>query len=134
MRFFLIGRVFLEGWVFYVIFYMEESIGLRIRWLRQRESKGQLPVAVALDLSVPAYSKIETGKTDISVSRLFQIADYFGVGTDYLLHGDPSESKLALENAELKEQLGVVNEYCILLQRRLIEWYEEVEGMKGKVG
>lgn len=60
-------------------------VGNNIRFLRQEFKWGQEAVASRLGISVPAVSKIETGATDINLSRLQQIADIFGVSVASLL-------------------------------------------------
>lgn len=54
-------------------------IGQNIRTLRQRKLWSQGQVAKQLKISIPAFSKIETGITDINITRLEQIASLFDV-------------------------------------------------------
>jgi transcriptional regulator with XRE-family HTH domain len=54
-------------------------IGDRIRAVRQERKLNQENAAVDLGISLTAYSKIERGLTHVSVARLLQIAEYFGV-------------------------------------------------------
>ncbi|RZL30334.1 MAG: XRE family transcriptional regulator, partial [Pedobacter sp.] len=56
-------------------------IGSNIRQLRQKNGWSQGDVAQRLKISIPAFSKIETGITDINISRLEQIANLFDVST-----------------------------------------------------
>jgi transcriptional regulator with XRE-family HTH domain len=56
-----------------------EHVGRDIRTLRQKEQWSQGEVAKRLDISIPAFSKIETGITDINLSRLDQISRLFNV-------------------------------------------------------
>lgn len=112
---------------------MEDSLGSRIRRLRQTKFKGQKEVANLLGLSIPAYSKIETGNTDVNVTRLKQIAAVFGVTPEELLVGELAKHGLKAEHLKLKEQYGVLSDYCILLQRKLISTYEDLEKMRERV-
>jgi transcriptional regulator with XRE-family HTH domain len=53
---------------------MKEEIAYRIRMARLYKGLSQENVAVELGLTTAAYSNIERGITDISVSRLAQIS------------------------------------------------------------
>jgi transcriptional regulator with XRE-family HTH domain len=55
------------------------TVSKNIKKLRQKKGCSQGVVAKTLVISVPAYSKIETGTTDINISRLHQIAAFFQV-------------------------------------------------------
>lgn len=109
---------------------MEKTVGGRIRRLRQNQFKGQREVADALDISVPAYSKIETGITEVTIPRLRQIAAYYGVEPEELLNDERNDFTKEIE--ALKGQLKEVSDYCIILQRKLIATYEELEVVRGK--
>jgi len=85
-----------------------KSVGMNIRTLRHQHSWSQEDVADRLGISIPAFSKIETGVTDINLSRLEQIANVFEVSVVYLLAMDIKEAELAT------------------LQRKVILLYEEL--------
>ena len=108
------------------------SVGERMRQLRLNQLKGQKEIAGSLEISVAAYSKIENGITDINLTRLNRIADYFGVLPETLLAGEEVGHALVEENADLKVKLNDLGEYCILLQRKLIAYYELMEQLKVK--
>lgn len=55
------------------------EIGKRIKSLRQKRQWSQGDVATRLDISVAAFSKIETDVTDVSISRLEQLAAIFEI-------------------------------------------------------
>lgn len=58
---------------------MKKAIADKIRMARLSNSLSQENMANELGLSTGAYSNIERGVTDISVSRLFEIAKIFKV-------------------------------------------------------
>ena len=58
---------------------MKEEIGLRIRKLRTDKEFNQASMAEELGLTAGAYAKIERGETDLTVTRLFQIAEVLEV-------------------------------------------------------
>lgn len=53
---------------------MKEKVGERIRIARLSRGFSQQNVADELGITVAAYSNIERGVTDVSVTRVFQIA------------------------------------------------------------
>ena len=57
----------------------------RIRDLREDHDLSQKEVASYLHITQQCYSKIETGRMDITGERLLLLAKLYGVTTDYLL-------------------------------------------------
>ncbi|MGY4384179.1 transcriptional regulator with XRE-family HTH domain [Pedobacter sp. UYP24] len=105
-----------------------EHIGKNIKQLRQKKSWNQSDVATRLNISTPAFSKIETGITDINYSRLDQIAQLFEVPIAKLLsyEGDMLQAGRVQEIKDLKDKLFKREEEILKLQGLLIELYEEV--------
>ena len=107
-------------------------LGKKIRLLRHQKGWSQEDVAKQLDISIPAFSKIETGITDINLSRLEQISTLFEMTIVQLLtYNDPEqEIKYAsdLEIATKKLQDREVE--VIDLQKKVIELYEELRNVK----
>jgi len=105
-----------------------KSLGKKIRLLRHQNGWSQEDVAKRLDISIPAFSKIETGITDINLSRLQQIAKLFDMTVVQLLNfNDVDEQKkynsdLDVANKKLAER----NSEVIELQKKVIELYEEL--------
>ncbi len=64
---------------------LQTKIGKKIKELRNVNQWTQEQVAGQLHLTRNAYSDIELGKTDICISRLAQIANFFGVDIGYLV-------------------------------------------------
>ncbi len=102
------------------------ALGKKIRLLRHQKGWSQEDVAKRLDISIPAFSKIETGITDVNLSRLDQISRLFGLTVVQLLAVTDSEeekkqvSELAVANKKLQERDAEVIE----LQKKVIELYE----------
>jgi len=102
------------------------ALGKKIRLLRHQKGWSQEDVAKRLDISIPAFSKIETGITDVNLSRLDQISRLFGLTVVQLLSTNDSEeekktaSELAVVNKKLQEREAEVIE----LQKKVIELYE----------
>ena len=57
----------------------------RIRDLREDHDLSQKEVAAYLHITQQCYSKIETGRMDITGERLLLLAKLYGVTTDYIL-------------------------------------------------
>lgn len=57
----------------------------RIKDLREDRDLTQAQVAKALKTTQQQYSKIETGKSDISGEKLILLSRFYGVSTDYIL-------------------------------------------------
>ena len=91
----------------------------KIRLLRHQKG-GVEDVAKRLDISIPAFSKIETGITDVNLSRLNQISKLFGLSLVQLLStSDPEEDKqIQNEVNELQKRLQAREAEVIELQRR----------------
>ncbi len=102
------------------------ALGKKIRLLRHQRGWSQEDVARQLDISIPAFSKIETGITDVNLSRLDQISRLFGLTVVQLLATDDSDeekayvAELSAANRKLQER----NAEVIDLQKKVIELYE----------
>ena len=103
-------------------------IGKNIRQLRQRNGWSQGEVAKRLKISIPAFSKIETGITDINISRLDQIANLFEVSTLEIIskEGETQTTGNSDEITSLKGKLASQEEEIIKLQKKVIDLYEEI--------
>ncbi len=105
----------------------DNTIGKNIRTLRHKKGWSQEDVATRLGISIPAFSKIETGVTDINLSRLEQIAQIYEVSVAHLLTLDDThiEPQLIKLNS-IQQKLGDRESEIAHLQRKVIELYEEL--------
>jgi transcriptional regulator with XRE-family HTH domain len=104
-----------------------KSVGMNIRTLRHQQGWSQEDVAGRLGISIPAFSKIETGVTDINLSRLEQIANVFEVSVVYLLAMDIKEAEHEPSHLSIAQKKLVDRETEIAtLQRKVILLYEEL--------
>lgn len=55
------------------------SIGEKIKFFRTLKGLKQADVAERMGIDVKSYQNIETDKTDVSISRLQELADVFGI-------------------------------------------------------
>ncbi len=107
-------------------------LGKKIRLLRHQKGWSQEDVAKQLDISIPAFSKIETGITDINLSRLEQISALFEMTIVQLLtYNDPEqEIKYASDLEIVTKKLQEREIEVIDLQKKVIELYEEIRNVK----
>ena len=75
-----------------------KTLGKKIRLLRHQKGWSQEDVAKRLDISIPAFSKIETGITDINLSRLEQISNLFEMTVVQLLTFNEAEQDQKFQN------------------------------------
>jgi transcriptional regulator with XRE-family HTH domain len=103
------------------------SVGKNIRTLRHQRGWSQEDVANRLGISIPAFSKIETGVTDINLSRLEQIANIYEVNVINLLSLDVEEAEPQVSNLSIAQKKILDRESEIAnLQRKVILLYEEL--------
>lgn len=104
------------------------TLGKKIRLLRHQRGWSQEDVAKRLDISIPAFSKIETGITDVNLSRLNQISNLFELSLVQLL--STSEEEVGQDKldviSELQSKLQSRELEVIELQKKVIDLYEEL--------
>jgi transcriptional regulator with XRE-family HTH domain len=104
------------------------TLGKKIRLLRHQKGWSQEDVAKRLEISIPAFSKIETGITDVNLSRLNQISKLFGMSLVQLLSTTDAEEdkEKADEMNELVKKLHARETEVIELQKKVIDLYEQL--------
>lgn len=108
-----------------------DSIGKRIKALRQQKDWLQGDVAKKLNISVPAFSKIESDITDINISRLREIATIFGVEMTDLLSNNSNPSKEYVDELKKTKEIVEAQDAKInKLQEYIIRLYEELHTLK----
>jgi transcriptional regulator with XRE-family HTH domain len=108
-----------------------KTIGRNIRAFRHQHGWSQEDVANRLGISIPAFSKIETGVTDINLSRLEQIANIYEVDVVQILAMDAEEVEQTPSNLSIVQKRLLDREAEIVnLQRKVILLYEELRNSK----
>lgn len=108
-----------------------DSIGKRIKALRQQKDWLQGDVAKKLNISIPAFSKIESDITDINISRLKEIASIFGVQITDLLSDSAAPAKEYVDELKkTKETVEAQDAKINKLQEYIIRLYEELHALK----
>jgi len=89
---------------------MKEAIE-NIKKFRELKNLTRDEVADKLEMSVSGYSKLERGEVDISLSRLYRIADILEVSVSQILNFDASQifnvsNNQVVNGVEVKEQIN----------------------------
>ena len=103
-----------------------KSIGENIKQSRVALGLSQAEAAKKLNISTPAFCKIETGQTDLNVSRLLQIAKAFKVSVIQLLSGDSDNEGSSEELSVLKQELSAKEEELNKLRKKVIDLYDKL--------
>ncbi|MBE9597913.1 helix-turn-helix domain-containing protein [Pedobacter sp. MC2016-24] len=105
-----------------------KTLGEKFRILRQKKGVNQKIMADLLEISIPAYSKLETGITDPNFSRIEQIAQTHGLSIRQLF--DVGEEGLTEEQQTiltLKSKVSELENSVIRLQTKLIDLYDKAD-------
>ncbi|MCO7127327.1 helix-turn-helix domain-containing protein [Sporolactobacillus shoreicorticis] len=94
---------------------MGNTLGSRIRFLRDEKSVSQLEMARQLNISNAQLSRYESGDRKPDPDMIVHIADYFRVSTDYLLGrtgliNEPSLGYNSEEDQKLLEKIKKIPE------------------------
>ncbi|RDC58237.1 XRE family transcriptional regulator [Pedobacter chinensis] len=103
-----------------------KSIGAHIKQCRVALGLSQADAAGKLDISTPAFCKIETGQTDLNVSRLLQISKVFKVPVVQLLSGSSNDVNASEELIFLKKELLEKEEEINKLRKKVIDLYDKL--------
>jgi transcriptional regulator with XRE-family HTH domain len=104
-----------------------EELPKHIRLLRHEKGWSQGDFAKRLGLSVPAFSKMEAGVTDITLSRLQQMALILDMSLMKLLqYDDGSATNQSAQLDIARETIRLQNAHILDLQKQVIILHEEV--------
>ncbi|HZY38357.1 MAG TPA: helix-turn-helix transcriptional regulator [Mucilaginibacter sp.] len=103
------------------------SVGQNIRALRLKYGWSLRDAARRLDISTSALSKIETGVTDVNLSRLEQIAQIFGVNLVQLWQIDFEDAATKETNLNIaRKKISELELEIAAFQRKVILLYEKL--------
>ena len=104
------------------------KVGKKIRLLRHQKGWSQQDVAKKLGISIPAFSKIETGITDLNLSRLIQIAKLFNFTAVQLLSFSETDdvNNFVEGITSIQQKLKEREELIIQLQKKVIDLYSQL--------
>lgn len=108
-----------------------KTLGEKFRILRQKMGVNQKAMADQLEISIPAYSKLETSITDPNFSRINQIAKVHGLTLrEFLDIGEEGASEQEQLIQQLKEKIATLENSVIRLQSKLIDLYDREDQKK----
>ena len=96
-----------------------ESLGYRIKYLRERNNISQIEFAKKIGVSNTVLSRYESGDRKPDYDTLQLIADFFDVSTDYLL-GRTGNASLTHQEKDEQEFQAFIND------PELGVWYKEL--------
>lgn len=105
-----------------------EVVGERLRSLREYAGKTQGEVSKLLGTTQQIYSRYETGKNELPLHHLVNLANFYNVSTDYLLgrisyQRLPSDfTKPLIQNITIGEFVFRVSSFSNSSKRQLIEY------------
>ncbi|WP_313531296.1 helix-turn-helix domain-containing protein [Sphingobacterium multivorum] len=104
------------------------NVGKKIRLLRHQKGWSQQDVAKKLGISIPAFSKMETGITDLNLSRLIQIAKLFNFTAVQLLSFSETDdvNDYVDRITSIQQKLKEREEEIIQLQKKIIDLYGQL--------
>jgi transcriptional regulator with XRE-family HTH domain len=107
---------------------MIEQPEIKIKQLRELKNFTQEYVAQKLGLSTRAYSKIETGETQLTINRLNEISDILGIEPMEILGFD---EKQVFNNCKQDGYIGINH---INFPEKLVQQYEEtIQSLKEQI-
>jgi len=112
------------------------NVGKKIKQLRELRNYTQSYVAQQLGISVSGYGKIERDETDITLSRIEQIAQILDTKVEAILNFTPNQifnqynNKTALANGVVQNQ-QVINDYKLLEEINLLK--KEILNIKNSI-
>jgi len=109
-------------------------IGKNIRLLRQNQGWSQGQLADKIKISIPALSKIETGVTDINLTRLFQVAEIFGIDVMQILAAPGTSLYKSCQDDldRLNKTLLEKEQEISWLQKKMIELFDELRSTNSR--
>ncbi|WP_445749281.1 helix-turn-helix domain-containing protein [Polaribacter sp.] len=101
---------------------------IKIKQIRELKNLTQEHIANQLGLSVRAYSKIETGETQLTINRLNEISNILGVDPMEVLGFD---EKQIFNNCKQDGYIGINH---ISTSEKLLQQYEEtIQSLKEQI-
>jgi len=73
-----------------------KTVGERIKYLREKKGESQETLGRAIGLSQNSISKLEKGKTQLTLENQYSLVKHFNVSHDYLVSGNDENSLLVL--------------------------------------
>jgi transcriptional regulator with XRE-family HTH domain len=109
----------------YMLLLIMNTLGSKIKAIRLSCGLTQEDMADKLELSLPAYSKIERGLSDVNFKRLVQLAKIFKSTPEGIItHGEKSNQK-DIRIKQLEIEVAVKDKMIMELQKELLGFYKK---------
>lgn len=89
---------------------IRKAFGSRVKELRKRKAWMQKQLADKIGVTPPQLNKYEAGVNAPAMEKLVQLADALDTTVDYLLTGDPADTK-PLHNLRLLERFKALQDF-----------------------
>ena len=112
---------------------MKKRVAEKIRLLRLQRGLSQQNIADELNLTVPAYSNIERGVTEVNLSRLSAIALILGTTPIELLTEDnfvKESDQFEEYNSSINFQISILSNQQKIFQKQLDDLQKDVDFLK----
>jgi transcriptional regulator with XRE-family HTH domain len=87
------------------------NLGQNIKSLREQKGLLQKQVATEVGLGISHYNKIENGQREASVEMLDNLAKFYGISIDKIVHPDNEvPTEVVIEDKTTMEQLRLIQE------------------------
>ncbi len=106
-----------------------KQIGLRLKNYRELKGFSQDYLASKLNISTSAYSRIERNEVNLTLEKLFLLADIYQISLEQIIYGDDHKSDVMLaQDHESEYQLK------LLENSKLLKAYQDqIEMLKDQV-
>lgn len=101
-----------------------ETIGERIKFLRNSYQMNQSTFASAINISQASLSDLEKGKTKPSVDTLINISNAFGISLDWLVKGDTLIDSTYAKSEVFKGILDLLPKQILDNQNEILEKFK----------
>lgn len=110
------------------------EVGKNIKQLRELKNLKQSYIAERLNMSIGGYSKIESGQTDVTFSKIQQIAEILETDLGTILNFDPKSifNQCNNTNSIITGNVGTQNNHGNILDM-LSNIQEEITTVKKKI-
>ena len=111
---------------------MKEKLGEHLRFVRVQQGLSQQNVADELGITVAAYSNIERGITNITITRLFEIAEILKTTPAKLLEYDTNNlsDSANIYFQGVSSQINFLNQQMNILRQEVTALKSEMKAIK----
>jgi transcriptional regulator with XRE-family HTH domain len=109
---------------------MIKNTELKIKQIRELKNYTQEYVATQLGLTTRAYSKIESGETQLTINRLNEISEILGIEPMEVLGFD---DKQVFNNCKQEGNFGNFGTYNTMSERLLLQYEKNIQILEDEV-